>query len=118
MGDVAGGGELVGGGGAEGRHDFPATQAACQPFPLADFSVLIRSDCVVTISALPKESFRSPALQNGALLHRRSLTECMGFAVRLSASCTPGNMSVETHLHITGRAARLWLLRQVEGRST
>ena len=36
---------------------------------MADFSVLIRSDCVVAISALPKESFRSPALQNGALLH-------------------------------------------------
>ena len=71
VGDVAGGGELVGGGGAEGRHDFPATQAASQPFPLADFSVWIRSDCVVTISALRKESFRSPALQNGALLHNR-----------------------------------------------
>ena len=62
-------GGRVGGGGAEGRHDFPATQAASQPFPLADFSVLIRSDCVVAISALRKESFRSPALQNGALLH-------------------------------------------------
>ena len=68
---VAGGGERVGGGGAEDRHDFPATQAASQPFPLADFSVLIRSDCVGAISALLKESFRSPALQNGALLHNR-----------------------------------------------
>ena len=68
---MAGGGELAGGGGAEGRHDFPATQAASQPFPLADFSVLIRSDCVVGISALRKESFRSSALQNGALLHNR-----------------------------------------------
>ena len=47
---VAGGGDLVGSGGAEDRHYFPATQAASQPFPLADFSVLIRSDCVVAIS--------------------------------------------------------------------
>ena len=39
--------------------------------PLADFSVLIRSDCVGAISALRKESFRSLALQNGALLHKR-----------------------------------------------
>ena len=63
------GGERAGGGGAEGRHDFPETQAASQPFPLADFSVLICSYCVGAISALRKESFRSPALQNGALLH-------------------------------------------------
>ena len=68
---AAGGGERVGGGGAEGRHDFPATQAASQPFPLADFSVLIRSDCVVAISARRKESFCPPALQNVALLHNR-----------------------------------------------
>ena len=68
---MAGGGELVGGGGAEGLHDFPATLAASQLFPLADFSVLNSSDCVVAISALQKESFRSPALQNGALLHNR-----------------------------------------------
>ena len=32
--------------------------------------------------------------------HWRSLTECMGSALRLSASCTPlGNMSVETEPH-------------------
>ena len=36
---------------------------------MADFSVLIRSDCVGAISALRKGSFRSPALHNGALLH-------------------------------------------------
>ena len=68
---MAGGGERVGGGGAEGRHDFSATQAASQPLPLADVSVLIHSDCVGAISALLKVSFRSPALQNGALLHKR-----------------------------------------------
>ena len=33
--------------------------------------MLIRSDCVGAISALRKESFRSSALQNGALLHKR-----------------------------------------------
>ena len=32
---------------------------------------MICSDCVGAISALRKESFRSPALQNGALLHNR-----------------------------------------------
>ena len=36
---------------------------------MADFSVLICSDCLGAISALRKESFRSPALQNMALLH-------------------------------------------------
>ena len=75
---AAGGGERVGGGDAEGRHDFPATQAASQPFPLADFSVLIRSDCVGAISALRKESFRSSALQNGALQHKRLFMDLGG----------------------------------------
>ena len=39
----------------------------------------------------------------------------MGFAVRLSASCTPGNMSVETHLHITGRPGYGCCVRWKEG---
>ena len=38
---------------------------------LADRTVLIRSDCTGAISALRKGSFRSPALQNVALLHNR-----------------------------------------------
>ena len=38
---------------------------------MADFSVLIRSDCVGAISALRKGSFRSQVLQNVALLHKR-----------------------------------------------
>ena len=46
-----------------------ATQAASQLFSLADHTVLIRSDCVGAISALRKGSYRSPALQNIALLH-------------------------------------------------
>ena len=50
---------------------FLATQAASQPFPLADFSVLICCYCVGAISALLKGSFCSPALQNVALLHSR-----------------------------------------------
>ena len=50
---------------------FLATQAASQLYPLADFTVLIRSDCVGAISALRKGSFRSLALQNVALLHNR-----------------------------------------------
>ena len=49
---------------------FLATQAASQLYPLADFTML-SSDCVGAISALLKGSFRSPALQNAALLHNR-----------------------------------------------
>jgi hypothetical protein len=40
-------------------------------FPFADHTVSIRSDCLGAIAALWKESFRSPALQNIALLHNR-----------------------------------------------
>ena len=36
----------------------------------------------------------------------RSLTECTGVEVRPSASCTRGNMSVETKLHIPGQPGR------------
>ena len=50
---------------------FLATQAASQLFPLADFTVLIRSNCVGAISALRKGSFCSLALQNVALQHNR-----------------------------------------------
>ena len=48
-----------------------ATKAASKLYPLADHTVLIRSDCLGAISALRKGSFRSPALQNIALLHNR-----------------------------------------------
>jgi hypothetical protein len=50
---------------------FLATQAASKLYPLADHTVLICSDCLGTIAALRKGSFRSPALQNIALLHNR-----------------------------------------------
>jgi hypothetical protein len=50
---------------------FLATRAASQLHALADRTVLIRSDCTGAISALRKGSFRSPALQNVALLHNR-----------------------------------------------
>ncbi len=46
-----------------------ATQAAGKLYPLADYTVLIRSDCLGAIAALRKGSFRSPALQNIALPH-------------------------------------------------
>jgi hypothetical protein len=50
---------------------FLATRAASQLHALAGRTVLIRSDCTGAISALRKGSFRSPALQNVALLHNR-----------------------------------------------
>ena len=50
---------------------FLATRAASQLHALAGRTVLIRSDCTGAISALHKSSFRSPALQNVALLHNR-----------------------------------------------
>jgi hypothetical protein len=50
---------------------YLATQAASKLFSLADHTVLIRSDCLGAIAALRKGSFRSPALQNVALLHNR-----------------------------------------------
>jgi hypothetical protein len=50
---------------------FLATRAASQLHALVDSTVLIRSDCTGAISALRKGSFRSPALQNVALLHNR-----------------------------------------------
>jgi hypothetical protein len=50
---------------------FLATRAASQLHALANRTVQIRSDCTGEISALRKGSFRSPALQNVALLHNR-----------------------------------------------
>ena len=50
---------------------FLATKAASQLHALADRTVLIRSDCTGAISAIRKGSFRSPALQDVALLHNR-----------------------------------------------
>jgi hypothetical protein len=50
---------------------FLATRAASQLHALAERTVLIRSDCTGAISDLRKGSFRSPALQNVALLHNR-----------------------------------------------
>mmetsp|Transcript_41415 Transcript_41415/g.86539 ORF Transcript_41415/g.86539 Transcript_41415/m.86539 type:complete len:453 (-) Transcript_41415:58-1416(-) len=55
----------------EALAGFLATQAASKLYPLADHTVLIRSDCLGAIAALRKGSFRSPALQNIALLHNR-----------------------------------------------
>ena len=52
---------------------FLATKATSQLHALADRTDLIRSDCTGAISALRKGSFRSPALQNVALLHNRLL---------------------------------------------
>jgi hypothetical protein len=53
------------------RASMPGTTAASQLHALKDRTVLIRSDCTGAISALRKGSFRSPALQNVALLHNR-----------------------------------------------
>jgi hypothetical protein len=50
---------------------YLVTEAESKLFPLADFTVLIRSDCLGAIAALRKGSFRSPAMQNIALLHNR-----------------------------------------------
>jgi hypothetical protein len=50
---------------------FLATRAASQLHALADRTILIRSDCTGAISAIRKGSFRSPALQDVALLHNR-----------------------------------------------
>ncbi len=52
-----------------------ATQAAIKLFSLADHTVLIRSDCVGAITALRKGLYRSPALQNIALLHNHMLQQ-------------------------------------------
>ncbi len=55
----------------EALAGFVATQAADKLYPLADHTVLIRRDCLGAITTLQKGSFRSPALQNIALLHNR-----------------------------------------------
>ena len=47
--------------------------------------------------------------------HCKSLTECTGFAVRLSGSCKQGNLSVETEVHNQGHratAASCWQLTE------
>ena len=54
---------------------FLATLEASKLYPLADHTVLILSDCMVAISALRKGSFRSPALQNVALLFNRQFLD-------------------------------------------
>ena len=45
-----------------------AARAASQRFALADFTVLVRGDCSGALAALRKGSFRSPAMQDAALL--------------------------------------------------
>jgi hypothetical protein len=50
---------------------YLATQAASKLYSLADYTVLIRSDCVGAIAALRKGSFRSPVMQDVSLLHNR-----------------------------------------------
>jgi hypothetical protein len=57
---------------------FLATQAAGKLYPLADHTVLIRSDCLGAIAALWKGSFRSLALQNIVLLHNRLFMDHRG----------------------------------------
>ena len=52
-----------------------ATRAASQLYKLAEHTVLIRSDCLGAIAALRKGSFRSPVLQNLALVHNSLLME-------------------------------------------
>ena len=59
----------------EALAGFLATKAASKIYALADYTVLIRSDCLGAIAALRKGSFRSPALQNIALLHNSMLME-------------------------------------------
>jgi hypothetical protein len=54
---------------------FLATKSASKIHPLANRTVLIRSDCSGAIAALRKGSFRSPALQNIAILHNSMLME-------------------------------------------
>ena len=44
-----------------------ATRAVSQLYPLRDYTVLVRGDCVGALSAFRKGSFRSPALQDVAL---------------------------------------------------
>jgi hypothetical protein len=58
-----------------------ATQATSKLYPLADHTVLIRSDCLGAIAAIRNGSFRSPALQNIALLHKISSYDMRGTAL-------------------------------------
>jgi hypothetical protein len=53
----------------------PAAQVYRQLYKLAEHALLIRSDCLGAIAALRKGSFRSPVLQNIALLHNSLLME-------------------------------------------
>ena len=57
----------------EALGGFLATRAAAQHFPLADFTILLRGDCAGALTALRKGSFRSPALQDVALLFNEFL---------------------------------------------
>jgi hypothetical protein len=52
---------------------YLVTRAASQHFALADHTVLIRGDCTGALAALRKGSFKSPALQDIAILHNRLL---------------------------------------------
>ncbi len=65
------------------------TQAASKLFSLADHTVLISSDHAGAITALLKGSYRSPALQNKALLHNRMFMD-VGAALPI-------------YLHVPGR---------------
>jgi hypothetical protein len=59
----------------EALAGFLATKSASKIHTLANRTVLIRSDCSGAIAALRKGSFRSPALQNIAILHNSMLME-------------------------------------------
>ena len=59
----------------EALAGFLATKAASKLYALADHTILIRSDCSGAIAALRKGSFRSPTLQNIAILHNSMLME-------------------------------------------
>ena len=54
---------------------FLATRAASQLYRLVEHPVIIRSDCLGALSALRKGSFRSPALQDIAILHNTLLMD-------------------------------------------
>jgi hypothetical protein len=64
------------------RETLAGFLVASQLHALADRTVLIRSDCTGAISALRKGSFRSPALQNVALLHNRLFMDVGAPALR------------------------------------
>ncbi len=89
----------------EALAGFVATQAAGKLYPLADCTILIRSDCLGAIAALRKGSFRSPALQNIALLHNRLFMDA-GAALPLFLHAPGAVMKAEGVDDLSRSAAR------------